>query len=68
MQSSRKRFIAALTFACAAHLGVLAWGAFTTPAQRAEAPTRIATLLLGHVGDQGDFEAEGYVRARIRAR
>ena len=65
---SRKTFIAAMALACAAHLGVLAYAAWIAPPPRAETPTRIATLLLGHVGDKGDFEADGYVQARIRAR
>ena len=56
-----------MIFACAAHVGVLAYAAFVTPPAPTEAPTKIATLLLGHVGDRGDFEAEGYVKARIRA-
>jgi hypothetical protein len=66
---TRRRFIAALVFACAAHLGVLAFAAHRTPAAAPAPETRVAAMLLGHIeGDQGDFVADGYVRARIRAR
>lgn len=66
METSRKRFLAAIAFACAAHVGVLVYAAIVAPASPVETPSRIATLLMGHVGDQGDFEADGYVQARIR--
>ena len=65
----RRRSLAiAIAATLVLHLGVLGFGALAASREPPVKEPRIAKVLIGHVDpDRGDFVAEGFANARVRA-